>query len=180
MTRASYPYLTKTQGIVFKAYLGAVDEDVDEAIVRCAGGEGNCSSGTGTLETLVRKSDPIPDQTGRVLCDLKQFDASDFGVAFVAEPALWISPTDAATRGVEDGMAIRIVNERGTMQARAKVTDRIPAGSVWMRDGWAGLNDLTSGAPAIPDAAVHAFTTLGFSGGQATFDARVDVERAWS
>ena len=96
------------------------------------------------------------------------------------EPALWISPTDAATRGVEDGMAIRIVNERGTMQARAKVTDRIPAGSVWMRDGWAGLNDLTSGAPAIPDAAVHAFTTLGFSGGQATFDARVDVERAWS
>jgi len=27
---------------------------------------------------------------------------------------------------------------------------------------------------------VHAFTTLGFSGGQATFDARVDVERAWS
>ena len=96
------------------------------------------------------------------------------------EPALWISPTDAAPRGVEDGMAIRIVNERGTMQARAKVTDRIPAGSVWMRDGWAGLNDLTSGAPAIPDAAVHAFTTLGFSGGQATFDARVDVERAWS
>jgi hypothetical protein len=49
-----------------------------------------------------------------------------------------------------------------------------------MRDGWAGLNELTSGAPAIPDAAVHAFTTLGFSGGQATFDARVDVERAWS
>jgi anaerobic selenocysteine-containing dehydrogenase len=96
------------------------------------------------------------------------------------EPALWISPTDAATRGVEDGTAIRIVNERGTMQARARVTDRIPAGSVWMRDGWAGLNDLTSGAPAIPDAAVHAFTQLGFSGGQATFDARVDVERAWS
>jgi anaerobic selenocysteine-containing dehydrogenase len=81
---------------------------------------------------------------------------------------------------VEDGMAVRIVNERGTMPARATVTDRIPAGSVWMRDGWAGLNDLTSGAPAIPDAAVHAFTQLGFSGGQATFDARVDVARAWS
>ena len=96
------------------------------------------------------------------------------------EPALWISPTDAATRGVEDGMAIRIVNERGAMQARAKVTERIPAGSVWMRDGWAGLNELTSGGPAIPDAAVDAFTKLGFSGGQATFDARVDVERAGS
>ena len=65
------------------------------------------------------------------------------------------------------------------MPARARVTGRIPAGAVWMRDGWAGLNDLTSGAPAIPDTVVHAFTTLGFRGGQATFDARVDVERAW-
>jgi hypothetical protein len=42
-----------------------------------------------------------------------------------------------------------------------------------MRDGWAGLNDLTSGAPAIPDAAVDVF---GFSGGQASFEARVEVE----
>ena len=74
---------------------------------------------------------------------------------------------------------IRIYNERGELQARAQVTDRIPRGTVWMRDGWEGLNDLTSGAPAIPDAAVDAFTTR-FSGGQATFDARVDVERAWS
>jgi hypothetical protein len=42
-----------------------------------------------------------------------------------------------------------------------------------MRDGWAGLNDLTNGAAAIPDAAVD---TFGFSGGQADFEARVEVE----
>jgi hypothetical protein len=64
------------------------------------------------------------------------------------------------------------------MAARARVTDRIPAGTVWMHDGWPGLNDLTSGASVIPDEAVEAFATLGFSGGQAAFDARVEVEPA--
>jgi anaerobic selenocysteine-containing dehydrogenase len=92
------------------------------------------------------------------------------------EPVLWISPADAAARGVTDGAAIRIVNDRGTMPARARVTDRIPAGTVWMRDGWAGLNDLSAGTPALPDAAVDAFRELGFSGGQATFDTRVEVQ----
>jgi anaerobic selenocysteine-containing dehydrogenase len=94
------------------------------------------------------------------------------------EPVLWISPADAAARGVTDGAAIRIVNQRGTMPARARVTERIPAGTVWMRDGWLGLNDLTEGGPAVPDAAVDEFQSLGFSGGQATFDARVEVQAA--
>ena len=91
------------------------------------------------------------------------------------EPTLWISLADAATRGVTDGAAIRIVNDRGRMPARARVTERIPPGTVWMRDGWAGLNELSGGEPALPDAAVDAFRALGFSGGQATFDTRVDV-----
>jgi anaerobic selenocysteine-containing dehydrogenase len=91
------------------------------------------------------------------------------------EPVLWISPADAAARGVSDGAAIRIVNARGTMPATARVTERIPAGTVWMRDGWLGLNDLTEGDRAVPDAAVDEFQALGFSGGQATFDARVEV-----
>jgi hypothetical protein len=62
------------------------------------------------------------------------------------------------------------------MRARARVTDKIPAGTVWMHDGWAGLNDLTAGGPVVADAAVDAFHALGFSGGQAAFDARVEVE----
>ncbi len=89
------------------------------------------------------------------------------------EPVVWISPADATRRAIADGGAVSLVNERGRMTARALVTDRVPAGTVWMRDGWPGLNDLTSGAPAIPDGAVD---TFGFSGGQATFDARVEVE----
>jgi hypothetical protein len=45
-----------------------------------------------------------------------------------------------------------------------------------MRDGWSGLNDLTAGVPILADGAVDAFHALGFSGGQATFGARVEVE----
>src|SRR5207237_1444753 len=70
------------------------------------------------------------------------------------EPVLWISPTDAAARGVADGAAIVMRNARGEMHCRAHVTPRIPAGTVWMRDGWAGLNTLTSGDAVLPDAAV--------------------------
>jgi len=43
-----------------------------------------------------------------------------------------------------------------------------------MRDGWEGLNRLTSGQPSIPDGAVDTFV---FSSGQASFDAMVEVAR---
>lgn len=92
-----------------------------------------------------------------------------------SEPGLWISPADAAARKLEDGAAIRIYNQRGELHARAKVTDHVPAGTVWMRDGWPGLNTLTDGAPVLPDAAVDVFA---FSAGQASFDARVEVAPA--
>jgi anaerobic selenocysteine-containing dehydrogenase len=90
-------------------------------------------------------------------------------------PRLWISPLDATARGLQDGVPIRIYNERGEFQAYAQVTERMPSGTVWMRDGWEGLNRLTSGAPAIPDEAVDIFP---FSAGQAAFDAMVEVAAA--
>jgi anaerobic selenocysteine-containing dehydrogenase len=89
-----------------------------------------------------------------------------------AEPTLWISSEDAATRRLTDGAAIRIFNQRGELAARAHVTDRIPAGTVWMRDGWPGLNQLTGGSAVLPDAAIDLFA---FSAGQAAFDATVEV-----
>ena len=54
------------------------------------------------------------------------------------------------------------------------MTDRIPSGIVWTRDGWTGLNRLTFGVPSIPDEAVDAFE---FSAGQAAFDAMVELAR---
>jgi anaerobic selenocysteine-containing dehydrogenase len=87
-------------------------------------------------------------------------------------PRLWINPADAATRAFADGDAIRLFNDRGAMTARALVTDRVPPGVVWMHDGWAGINDLTSGGRAVPDAAAQAFPPAG----QAAYEARVEVE----
>ena len=90
-------------------------------------------------------------------------------------PVLWISEHDAASRGVSDGGAIRIFNQRGEFAASARVTDRIPAGTVWMRDGWPGMNQLTDGGPSLPEStsALFPFTT-----GQAAYDAFVDVAPA--
>jgi anaerobic selenocysteine-containing dehydrogenase len=86
------------------------------------------------------------------------------------EPRLWINPADAAARCLTDGDPIRLFNERGEMQARSLVTERVPAGVVWMRDGWLGINDLTSGARAVPDAAAEVFPA-----GAAAWEARVEV-----
>jgi anaerobic selenocysteine-containing dehydrogenase len=123
---------------------------------------------------------PLTLQQGRTLTHFHGFYDHGRALPMLAraepEPMLWISPHDAGARGVKDGGAIRIHNGRGQMHARARVTEKIQAGVVWMHDGWPGLNDLTSGTPVVADAAVDAFHGLGFSGGQAAFDARVDVE----
>lgn len=48
----------------------------------------------------------------------------------LADDRLWLSHEDAASRGVVDGDKVRVYNDRGTMIARAKVTDRIMPGIV--------------------------------------------------
>jgi anaerobic selenocysteine-containing dehydrogenase len=122
---------------------------------------------------------PLAFRQGRTLTQFHGF--YDHGQALPAlarldpEPRLWMAPADAAARGLEDGAAIRVFNERGAFAARAHVTTRIPAGTVWMRDGWAGLNAVTSGAAVIPDEAADLFP---FAAGQASFDAAVEVAPA--
>jgi anaerobic selenocysteine-containing dehydrogenase len=90
------------------------------------------------------------------------------------EPVLWMSPADAERRGVRDGDPVRVFNDRGAIEARARVTDRVPAGVVWMRDGWLGINQLTGSAPVVTDAAVAAFPQSGAS----AYDAWVEVSHA--
>jgi anaerobic selenocysteine-containing dehydrogenase len=127
-------------------------------------------------EDLPASACPLTLRTGRTLTQFHGFYDHGRALPTLAkadpEPELWIAPADADARAIADGATIRIHNERGDMTARARVTSRIPAGTVWMRDGWDGLNRLTSGAPVLPDAAVDLF---GFSGGQASFDAKVEV-----
>ena len=119
---------------------------------------------------------PLTFRQGRTLTHFHGF--YDHGRALPSlaaadpEPVLWVSTADAAARRLADGAAIRVYNERGEMRARARVTGAIAAGTVWMRDGWEGLNTLTDGAAVIPDDAVDVFH---FAAGQASFDARVEV-----
>ena len=130
-------------------------------------------------EALPASPYPLAFRQGRTLTAFHGFYDHGRALPTLAEadpePFLWISPEDAAQRGIEDGAAIRLYNERGEFRARARVTRKIPPGAVWMRDGWEGLNRLTSGLPSIPDDAVDLF---GFSGGQAAFDAMVEVAPA--
>jgi anaerobic selenocysteine-containing dehydrogenase len=122
---------------------------------------------------------PLVFQQGRTLTHFHAF--YDHGRALPSlvkadpEPELWIAPADADARGLGDGVAIRIYNERGELRARARVTAKIPAGTVWMHDGWHGLNRLTSGKAVLPDEAVDLFP---FSAGQSAFDATVEVAAA--
>ncbi|GAB7526229.1 molybdopterin oxidoreductase family protein [Paraburkholderia sp. 2C] len=90
------------------------------------------------------------------------------------EPHLDIHPADAKRRGIIEGNQVRIFNDRGSMQARARVTDKAREGlvvglSIWWKklapDG-RNANQVTS----------QALTDLG---GSATFyDCLVEVERA--
>jgi anaerobic selenocysteine-containing dehydrogenase len=122
---------------------------------------------------------PLTFRQGRTLTQFHGFYDHGRALPTLArldpEPRLWIAPADAAARGLVEGAPVRVFNERGAFAARAHVTSRVPAGTVWMRDGWTGLNAVTSGAPVVPDDAVDLFH---FAAGQAAFDAAVDVARA--
>ena len=52
------------------------------------------------------------------------------GLKALADDRLWLSREDAAARGIADGERVKIFNDRGTMIATAKVTDRIMPGVV--------------------------------------------------
>src|SRR5262249_23672267 len=85
---------------------------------------------------------------------------------------LWISRADAEARQLPNGDEIKIYNERGEFGAKAHVTDDVPAGVVWIRDGWVGLNHLTSGDAVLTGDALSLFP---FSVGQSDYGARVEV-----
>ncbi len=88
-------------------------------------------------------------------------------------PQLWIHPKDAQKRHIASGTPIVIVNKRGQFEANAYVTDDILPGVVWMRDGWLGVNRVTSGTPIVSLTSNH--IVPGISGGQAAYDAWVEV-----
>jgi anaerobic selenocysteine-containing dehydrogenase len=119
---------------------------------------------------------PLTLAQGRTLVHFHSFydngQALPSLAALETEPCLWLSPADAAERSIVDGAPIRVYNDRGGFEARALVTDQMAPGAVWMRDGWEGLNQVTSDDPVLPDAAVDIY---GFAAGQARYEALVEV-----
>jgi anaerobic selenocysteine-containing dehydrogenase len=120
---------------------------------------------------------PLTLTQGRTLAHFHSFYNNGHALPTLArresEPRVWISTVDAALRGLSDGELIRLYNAKGELQSRAHVTELIPAGTLWLRDGWPGLNALTESSPVLPDTAVDRFA---FSAGQSTFNARVEVQ----
>lgn len=91
------------------------------------------------------------------------------------EPELWIHPSDAQQRAIVTGSPVQVYNARGSIRAKAKVTGAMQPGVVWMRDGWFGVNSLTNGETALSPLASDLIDPYMIPGGQAAFDARVEV-----
>jgi anaerobic selenocysteine-containing dehydrogenase len=126
---------------------------------------------------VVGKTYPLVFRQGRTLTHFHGF--YDHGRALPSlhrldnTPVLWMSVEDAHGRGISNDDSIQLYNQRGQFNARALVTDKILPGTVWMRDGWEGINRLTDGSAALTDDATRLFP---FGVGQAAFDAHIEVK----
>jgi anaerobic selenocysteine-containing dehydrogenase len=122
---------------------------------------------------------PLTLSFGRTLTHFHSFYDEGKALSSLAKhntaPQLWISPRDADARQLTDGDAIKIYNDRGEFAAKACITNDVRPGVVWIRDGWVGLNHLTSGERVLTGDALSLFP---FSVGQADYGARVEVARS--
>ncbi|MEK9767998.1 MAG: hypothetical protein VW683_03655, partial [Betaproteobacteria bacterium] len=62
----------------------------------------------------------------------------------------------------------------GEFFAIAKISNDLPAGTAWVRDGWNNLNNLTSIERTLPTKALKDFN---LAAGQSSFRATIDIER---
>jgi anaerobic selenocysteine-containing dehydrogenase len=122
---------------------------------------------------------PLHFRQGRTLTSFHAFYDEGRALPSLAranvEPELWIHPADAQQRGIVDGYHIQVYNERGQMRARARLTEDVLQGVTWMRDGWVGVNSLTNGEAVLAPLASDLIDPYLIPGGQAAFDAMVDV-----
>jgi anaerobic selenocysteine-containing dehydrogenase len=121
---------------------------------------------------------PLEFRQGRVLTAFHSFYDNGRALPMLerAEPhaEVWIHPEDATPRGIAPGGRVELTNERGRFEAVARVTEDILPGVVWARDGWPGLNTLTSGEACLTPEASEGLDPR-IPGGQAAYEARVEV-----
>jgi anaerobic selenocysteine-containing dehydrogenase len=83
-----------------------------------------------------------------------------------------LAPEDAAARSIEDGAAVRVFNDRGSVLATARVGETVPAGVAALPSGW--WASLAEGGAAANTLTSDTLTDLG--GGCAFHDTLVEVE----
>ena len=109
-----------------------------------------------TPPTQESRGFPLEFRQGRVLTAFHSFYDNGRALPMLAraEPncEVWIHPTDAL----------------------ARVTDEVLPGVLWARDGWPGLNTLTSGEACLEPEASDGLDPR-IPGGQSAYDARVEV-----
>jgi DMSO reductase family type II enzyme molybdopterin subunit len=52
------------------------------------------------------------------------------------EPSLWISAADARMRGIADHELVRVLNDHGAFEVRARISNALPAGEVILYHAW--------------------------------------------
>jgi anaerobic selenocysteine-containing dehydrogenase len=91
-----------------------------------------------------------------------------------SEPIVFVHPQDAAPRAIEDGMPVRVFNDRGSFVARAEVSDAArPGVAVGLSIWWPKLSPGGRNANAVTS---QELTDMG--GGATFYDCLVEVEAA--
>jgi anaerobic selenocysteine-containing dehydrogenase len=125
------------------------------------------------VHNVEKPSYPLALSFGRTLTHLHAFYDEGRALPSLAKhnpaPQLWMSRGDAEARHLSNGDGIKIYNERGEFRAKAHITDDVPPGVVWIRDGWVGLNHLTFGDAVLTGDALDLFP---FSFGQSDYAGR--------
>ena len=85
------------------------------------------------LELLPRKADNYMNSTFANLDGHRKMEAR-------TSRKLEIHPLDAQSRAINEGDAVRVFNDRGTLRLTAMLNDKLPAGVVAARLDWAKLN----------------------------------------
>lgn len=105
------------------------------------------------------------------------------------EPYVWINPTTASKRGIEEDDPIRVFNDAGEFHARAKRVPGVPPGAVVMDHAWEpyqfrerlGLNNAVAGvisALELADGWGHLEFDPNWDGNMIAFETSVEVERS--
>ena len=88
------------------------------------------------------------------------------------EPTLEIHPLDATARGISAGSGVTIVNERGSFQAKAVITDKVREGLVVAPSTW--WKGMSRDGKNCNEVTSQALTDLG--GGATFYDCLVEVK----